>query len=119
MALVAVQRVRPLACMHEDTPAECMRCAGLRWAGLRHVLQVPPGSLPRTMDVIMRHEAVESAKAGDKMVFSGQLVVVPDVSVISAPGEKVSVRGEGKRQMAGLAAACAVLVLLGAGVLPT
>lgn len=49
------------------------------------------------MDVVMRHEAVESAKAGDKMVFSGQLVVVPDVGAIAAPGERgVGMRGDGK-----------------------
>lgn len=44
------------------------------------------------MDVILRHDAVETAKAGDKMVFTGQLVVVPDVSVLSAPGEKVQMK---------------------------
>ncbi|PNW85268.1 hypothetical protein CHLRE_03g178650v5 [Chlamydomonas reinhardtii] len=56
------------------------------------VEEVPAGSLPRTMDVIMRHEAVETAKAGDKMVFTGQLVVVPDVGSLAAPGEKVHLK---------------------------
>lgn len=55
-------------------------------------IQVPAGSLPRTMDVIMRHEAVETAKAGDKMVFTGQMVVVPDVAALAAPGERVQVK---------------------------
>ncbi len=62
---------------------------------------MPAGSLPRTMDVIMRHEAVETAKAGDKMVFTGQMVVVPDVGALAAPGERVQVkegeRGRGER----------------------
>ena len=40
----------------------------------------------------MRHEAVETAKAGDKMVFTGQLVVVPDVGSLAAPGEKVHLK---------------------------
>lgn len=40
----------------------------------------------------MRHEAVETAKAGDKMVFTGQLVVVPDVAALAAPGEKVQLK---------------------------
>lgn len=65
-------------------------------------MQVPPGSLPRTIDVIMRHEAVESAKAGDKMTFHGQLVVVPDVGVISAPGERALMRSEGEAQRRGI-----------------
>jgi DNA replication licensing factor MCM6 len=28
--------------------------------------EVPAGSLPRTLDVILRHEIVEQARAGDK-----------------------------------------------------
>ncbi|KXZ56847.1 hypothetical protein GPECTOR_1g764 [Gonium pectorale] len=63
--------------------------------------EVPAGSLPRTMDVIMRHEAVETAKAGDKMVFTGQLVVVPDVSALSAPGERVQLKEGGRRDGGG------------------
>ena len=34
----------------------------------------------------MRNSQVETAKAGDKMLFTGCLVVVPDVAAISAPG---------------------------------
>jgi DNA replication licensing factor MCM6 len=41
---------------------------------------IPPGSMPRTMDVILRNSIVEKAKAGDHCVFVGTLVVVPDVS---------------------------------------
>ncbi|GIL73158.1 hypothetical protein Vretimale_4752 [Volvox reticuliferus] len=62
------------------------------------VEEVPAGSLPRTLDVIMRHEAVETAKAGDKMVFTGQLVVVPDVSALAAPGERVQLKEGGNRR---------------------
>eukprot|EP00873_Tetraselmis_striata_P024216 jgi/Tetstr1/444480/TSEL_032361.t1 len=51
--------------------------------------EVPAGSLPRTMDVILRNHAVEQARAGDKVVFNGSLIVVPDASVISTPGERV------------------------------
>lgn len=57
--------------------------------------EVPPGSLPRMMDVIVRNEVVEVAKAGDKMCFTGCLVVVPDVSVMSAPGERVQLKQGG------------------------
>lgn len=55
-------------------------------------MQVPAGSLPRTMEVILRNNVVESARAGDEMVFVGTLIVVPDVAAISAPGEKVQTK---------------------------
>ena len=51
--------------------------------------QVPAGSLPRTVEVIMRHDVVEAAKAGDKVIFTGKVIVVPDVAAIATPGEKV------------------------------
>ena len=50
---------------------------------------MPAGSLPRTTDVILRHDVVESARAGDKVVFTGNVIVVPDVGAISTPGERV------------------------------
>lgn len=40
--------------------------------------EIPPGSLPRSVDVILRGDIVEMAKAGDTGVFTGCLVVVPD-----------------------------------------
>ena len=57
--------------------------------------QVPAGSLPRTMEVIFRNDIVEQARAGDKLVFCGSLVVVPDVSVITAPGQRNVMKGAG------------------------
>jgi DNA replication licensing factor MCM6 len=56
---------------------------------------VPAGSLPRTLEVIFRNDVVEQARAGDKLVFTGTLVVVPDVSVITAPGQRSMVKGAG------------------------
>lgn len=41
------------------------------------------------MEVILRHELVESIRAGDKTVFVGSLIPVPDVGAISTPGEKI------------------------------
>lgn len=38
------------------------------------------------MDVILRSEIVEKAKAGDKCVFTGTFIVVPDVSALGLPG---------------------------------
>lgn len=51
--------------------------------------EVPAGSLPRTMEVILRNDQVESVRPGDKAVFTGMLVVVPDVAALTAPGERV------------------------------
>lgn len=48
--------------------------------------EIPTGSMPRTMDVILRGEIVDRAKAGEKCLFSGALIVVPDVSQLGLPG---------------------------------
>lgn len=45
--------------------------------------QVPAGSLPRTMEVILRNDQVETVRPGDKAVFTGMLVVVPDVAALT------------------------------------
>ncbi len=44
------------------------------------------------MEVILRNNIVESARAGDEMTFVGTLLVVPDVAAITAPGEKVQTK---------------------------
>ncbi|CEI95281.1 Putative Minichromosome maintenance protein 6 [Rhizopus microsporus] len=51
--------------------------------------EIPTGSMPRSLDVIVRNEMVERAKAGDKCVFTGTLIVVPDVSAFRTPGTSV------------------------------
>ncbi|KAK4494270.1 hypothetical protein PRZ48_014568 [Zasmidium cellare] len=51
--------------------------------------EIPTGSMPRTMDVILRGEMVERAKAGEKCIFTGTLIVVPDVSQFRVPGSRV------------------------------
>ncbi|KAK3051938.1 MCM DNA helicase complex subunit mcm6 [Extremus antarcticus] len=48
--------------------------------------EIPTGSMPRTMDVILRGEMVDRAKAGEKCIFTGTLIVVPDVSQFRVPG---------------------------------
>jgi DNA replication licensing factor MCM6 len=50
--------------------------------------EIPTGSMPRTMDVILRGEIVDRAKAGEKCIFTGALIVVPDVSQLSQPGHR-------------------------------
>ena len=57
--------------------------------------EVPAGSLPRTLDVILRNDIVETVRPGDKAVFAGTLVVVPDVAALTAPGERLQTRLSG------------------------
>jgi DNA replication licensing factor MCM6 len=33
--------------------------------------EIPPGSMPRSIEVICRNDIVETAKAGDKVIFTG------------------------------------------------
>jgi len=67
--------------------------------------EIPTGSMPRTMDVILRGEIVDRAKAGEKCIFTGALIVVPDVSQLGLPGVRPEslrdTRGQPKGQDAG------------------
>ncbi|KAJ3616209.1 hypothetical protein Zmor_011995 [Zophobas morio] len=45
--------------------------------------EIPSGSMPRSTEVIFRHEGVDQAKAGDKVTLTGTLIVVPDVRQMS------------------------------------
>ena len=83
----------PTSCLHELKPLSLSLSSWARSACAsltpESCLKVPAGCLPRTMEVILRNNLVESVRAGDKVVFVGNLIVVPDVAVISAPGERV------------------------------
>ena len=60
--------------------------------------EIPSGAMPRSIDVILRNDIVERVKAGDKCLFTGSLIVVPDISQLSKPGERVeSIRPSGRR----------------------
>ena len=48
--------------------------------------ELPRGSIPRSLEVILRAEAVDLAQPGDKCDFTGTLVVVPDVGQIQLGG---------------------------------
>jgi len=48
--------------------------------------EIPTGSMPRTLDVVLRGEQVERTKPGEKCIFTGTLIVVPDVSQLGIPG---------------------------------
>eukprot|EP00928_Gymnodinium_smaydae_P031071 TRINITY_DN2292_c0_g1_i1.p1 TRINITY_DN2292_c0_g1~~TRINITY_DN2292_c0_g1_i1.p1 ORF type:complete len:831 (-),score=206.28 TRINITY_DN2292_c0_g1_i1:386-2878(-) len=55
--------------------------------------EVPAGSMPRSLDVIVRDEMTEQCKPGDKILVTGSLIVVPDVPSMMSPAElKSSVR---------------------------
>ena len=43
--------------------------------------------MPRCIDVVCRNDIVERAKAGDKVVFTGTIVVVPDTNGLASVGE--------------------------------
>lgn len=50
--------------------------------------EIPTGSMPRTVDIILRGDIVDKAKAGDKCIFTGTEIVIPDVSQLGLPGTK-------------------------------
>lgn len=61
------------------------------WQKLRvqeHSGDIPAGSMPRSIDVILRNEIVDLAKPGDRCIFTGTLIVVPDVVSLIKPGQK-------------------------------
>lgn len=51
--------------------------------------EIPPGALPRNIDVIVRNDLVERIRAGDKLVLTGYLIVVPDVVQLMMPQNKL------------------------------
>jgi len=65
-------------------------------------IELPRGSIPRSVEIVLRAEAVEHAQAGDKCDFTGTLIVVPDVAQINMPGSKAETRGgRGNKAMTG------------------
>ncbi|KAJ1914764.1 MCM DNA helicase complex subunit mcm6 [Mycoemilia scoparia] len=62
------------------------------WQRIRlqeHASEIPAGSMPRTLDVIVRNDIVERVKPGDRGVFTGCIIAVPDVSQLGGPGQSV------------------------------
>ncbi|KAK2588592.1 hypothetical protein KPH14_006364 [Odynerus spinipes] len=50
--------------------------------------ELPRGCIPRSLEIILRAETVESVQAGDRYDFTGTLIVVPDVGALAMPGVK-------------------------------
>ena len=49
--------------------------------------ELPRGSIPRSLEIVLRAEAVETAQPGDRCDFIGTLIVVPDVGSLNLPGK--------------------------------
>lgn len=74
------------------------KSAFVDWQRLRlqeNAQEIPAGSMPRTIDVILRNDNVESAKAGDKVIVTGTLIVLPDAVSLAGAGEKVQAGPKG------------------------
>ena len=57
--------------------------------------------MPRSVDIILRHETVEKAKAGDKVAFTGTLIVVPDVAQLSGSAGRSAIMSRGNNRSEG------------------
>ncbi|KAG7191068.1 hypothetical protein KM043_007110 [Ampulex compressa] len=53
--------------------------------------ELPRGCIPRSVEVILRGETVETVQAGDRYDFTGTLIVVPDVGALSLPSAKAEI----------------------------
>ena len=70
-----------------------------------HASDIPAGSMPRSIDVIIRGEMCDRVKPGDKITVSGALIVVPDVPALMKPGDvSKTVRREQRKKPADSAA---------------
>ncbi|XP_030759603.1 DNA replication licensing factor Mcm6 [Sitophilus oryzae] len=58
--------------------------------------ELPRGCVPRSVEVILRAENVESVQAGDRYDFTGTLIVVPDVGAMTLPGAKTQIASKHK-----------------------
>jgi len=64
--------------------------------------EIPAGSMPRTIDIVLRGEIVERAKPGEMVDFCGTLIVVPDVAQMGSVGDRSEVvREAGSRSAFG------------------
>ncbi|KAL3812505.1 hypothetical protein ACJIZ3_013773 [Penstemon smallii] len=60
--------------------------------------EIPAGSIPRSLDVILRHDIVEQARAGDTVVFTGTVVALPDILALASTGERAEVRRDSSQR---------------------
>lgn len=60
--------------------------------------ELPRGCIPRSVEVILRSDIVETVQAGDRYDFTGTLIVIPDVAMLQVVGAKAET---GTRHKAG------------------
>ena len=48
--------------------------------------KIPPGSMPRSIEVVLRNENTEKGQPGDQIEVVGYLNVIPDISSLLRPG---------------------------------
>ncbi|EFC35989.1 predicted protein, partial [Naegleria gruberi] len=60
--------------------------------------EIPSGSMPRTLDIILRNDCVESAKAGDRCLFTGTLLAVPDVGKMFGGAQSQLINANSKKK---------------------
>lgn len=78
------------ACTARDFQLNLEKSLFVDWQRLRvqeNADEIPAGSMPRCIDIVCRNEVVESAKAGDKILFTGTVVIIPDVAGSAGGGE--------------------------------
>jgi hypothetical protein len=63
---------------------------------LQSAICTEPSLTLLSLDVILRSEVVERAKAGDKCTFTGTFIVVPDVSQLGLPGVNAEMMRENR-----------------------
>ncbi|KAG0721771.1 Zygotic DNA replication licensing factor mcm6-A [Chionoecetes opilio] len=61
--------------------------------------ELPRGCIPRSVEIVVRAEAVDQAQPGDRCDFTGTLIVVPDLSAYNLPGARAesSARHKGEQ----------------------
>lgn len=59
--------------------------------------ELPRGCIPRSVEVILRAEIVETVQAGDRYDFTGTLIVIPDVGALQIPGMKAEIGSRHKQ----------------------
>ncbi|KAF8565113.1 hypothetical protein P879_06522 [Paragonimus westermani] len=89
-------------------PSVCFnpQCANRKVRVQETQAELPRGSIPRNLEVILRADAVDLAQPGDRCEFIGTLIVVPDVSQLATPGtrslESKPIRGRDNQEIGGI-----------------
>lgn len=88
-------------------PGVCRaRESARRGSRLSCAVPADPAAPLASLDVILRADTVERAKAGDKCNFTGTFIVVPDVSQLGIPGVNAEMQRQaqgGRREQGGVA----------------